>query len=320
MTKKYVYKILVAGQGGVGKTTLLTRIVTGKFVQNTAMTIGVEFHLLNLTLGTEEEKIQTVIQLWDFGGQERFRFMLDSYVAGARGALLLYDMTRLRTLDGLDEWVKIVRTHDPDLPILFVGTKLDRVEDITVSDDYAKEFLEPLNMFDHMKISSKDGTGVEQAFKKITRKVLEINGVYVPPEAESQPPEIPPVSEPAYVPPPVSEPAYVPPPVSEPAYVPPPVSEPDYVPPPVSEPSTIPFQVNEPPSIPPPVTEPPTIPPPVTEPAYIPPPVSEPPTIPFQVTEPPVIEPVHKEETEEKKKEKKEPEDDLYSYFTKTAS
>jgi len=272
MTKKYVYKILVAGQGGVGKTTLLTRIVTGKFVQNTAMTIGVEFHLLNLTLGNEDDKIQTVIQLWDFGGQERFRFMLDSYVAGARGALLLYDMTRLRTLDGLEEWVKIVRTHDPDLPILFVGTKLDRVEDITVSDDYAKEFLEPLNMFDHMKISSKDGTGVDQAFKKITRKVLEINGVYVPPEADtvSPPPEITPVSEPPTITPPVSEPA----------------------------------------SIPPPVYEPPTITPPVSEPASVPPPVYE----------PPVIEPEPKEETEEKKKPKKEPEEDFYSYFTRTSN
>ena len=182
--KKYVFKILVAGQGGVGKTTLLNRAVTGKFVQNTAMTIGVEFHLLNFTLGNEgsDDALNTTLQLWDFGGQERFRFMLDSYVAGARGALLLYDLTRLRTLDGLEEWVNIVRKHDKNLPILFVGTKLDRVEDITVADDYAHEFLEPLQMFGHMKISSKDGTGVKDAFKAISRKILEMNGVPLPVE------------------------------------------------------------------------------------------------------------------------------------------
>ncbi|MHA1563139.1 MAG: hypothetical protein ACTSPA_13560 [Promethearchaeota archaeon] len=230
--------------------------------------------------------------------------MLDSYVAGARGALLLYDMTRLRTLDGLDEWVKIVRTHDPDLPILFVGTKLDRVEDITVSDDYAKEFLEPLNMFEHMKISSKNGVGVEQAFKKITRKVLEINGVYVPPEAEAdtvpQQPEITPVSEPSTIPAPISEPASIPPPVYEPPTISAPVSEPT--------------------SIPPPVYEPPTISTPVSEPTSIPPPVYEPPTIPAPVSEPPVIEPAPTEEPEEKKKPKKDPEEDFYSYFTKTSS
>ncbi len=320
MTKKYVYKILVAGQGGVGKTTLLTRIVTGKFVQNTAMTIGVEFHLLNLTLGSDDNKVNTVIQLWDFGGQERFRFMLDSYVAGARGALLLYDMTRLRTLDGLNEWVKIVRTHDPDLPILFVGTKLDRVEDITVSDDYAKEFLEPLKMFDHMKISSKDGTGVEQAFKKITREVLKINGVEVPPEENENMPE----SQPS---------ATIPAPVSEPPFIPAPVSEPSTIPAPVREPATIPAPVSEPPFIPDPVSEPPFIPAPANEPPYIPDPVSDPAKIPAPFSEPPIIEPaqsftqqptttVEEEEKEEEKKEKEEKkpkkdEDDLYSYFTK---
>ncbi|MHA1777603.1 MAG: Rab family GTPase [Promethearchaeota archaeon] len=188
--KKYVFKILVAGQGGVGKTTLLTRAVTGKFVQNTSMTIGVEFHLLNSKIGPpgHPDAVDVVGQLWDFGGQERFRFMLDSYVAGARGALLLYDLTRLRTLDGLEEWVKIIRKQDPNLPILFVGTKLDRVDDITVSDDYAREFLEPLNMFGHIKISSKDGTGVKQAFDMIFRRVLEINGVQVPPDDFSMPP------------------------------------------------------------------------------------------------------------------------------------
>ncbi|MHA1745879.1 MAG: GTP-binding protein [Promethearchaeota archaeon] len=198
--KKYVFKVLVAGQGGVGKTTLLTRAVTGKFVQNTSMTIGVEFHLLNTSIGPKDhpDSLDVVGQLWDFGGQERFRFMLDSYVAGARGALLLYDLTRLRTLDGLEEWVDIIRKQDPNLPILFVGTKIDRVDDITVTDDYAKEFLEPLKLFDHIKISSKDGFGVKKAFKMIFRRILEINEVALPPvdnEIAADAPVVEPVVE-----------------------------------------------------------------------------------------------------------------------------
>ncbi|MHA1519943.1 MAG: Rab family GTPase [Promethearchaeota archaeon] len=207
--KKYVFKVLVAGQGGVGKTTLLTRAVTGKFVQNTSMTIGVEFHLLNSSIGPKDhpDSLDVVGQLWDFGGQERFRFMLDSYVAGARGALLLYDLTRLRTLDGLEEWVDIIRKQDPTLPILFVGTKTDRVDDITVTDDYAREFLEPLKLFDHIKISSKDGYGVKKAFKMIFRRILEINEVTLPPvDEESAAPA--PVE--ATVAPPAPEPAPAP--------------------------------------------------------------------------------------------------------------
>jgi Ras-related protein Rab-11A len=173
MPKKYVFKVLVAGQGGVGKTTFLTRAVTGKFSQNTSMTIGVEFHLLNLTI----DGTPIVLQVWDFGGQERFRFMLESYVAGAKGAMLLFDLTRMITLDNLGDWIKICRKNDPSLPILFIGTKQDRVEDITVSDDYAKEFLAPLNLYEYVKISSKDGTNVIPAFENIARKIIELNKI-----------------------------------------------------------------------------------------------------------------------------------------------
>ena len=76
MTKKFILKILTAGEGGVGKTTLLQRYVEGKFSEETKMTIGVEFFLKEMEI---DEKHCT-LQLWDFGGQERFRFLLESYV------------------------------------------------------------------------------------------------------------------------------------------------------------------------------------------------------------------------------------------------
>lgn len=152
---------------------MLHRVVHGKFLEDTSMTIGVEFFLLNLDV----EGFDCSLQLWDFGGQKRFRFMLDSYVMGAKGALLLYDLTRMETLNQIEEWVGICRKHDADLPILFGGTKLDRVDDITVEDDYAQEFLEPFNMFGHVKLSSKTGEGVKKAFKTLLKEILRRQGL-----------------------------------------------------------------------------------------------------------------------------------------------
>ncbi|MBA7532349.1 hypothetical protein ES705_24575 [subsurface metagenome] len=169
MTKKFILKILTAGEGGVGKTTLLHRFVEGQFSADTKMTIGVEFFLKELDLDGK----QCTLQLWDFGGQERFRFLLESYVLGAKGALLMFDLTRPMTLENLQQWVTICRKGNANLPILFLGTKIDLVNDIMVDDDYALSFKEKFELFDYMKISSKSGENVLEAFELLTKKILE---------------------------------------------------------------------------------------------------------------------------------------------------
>lgn len=169
MATKYILKVLTAGDGGVGKTTLLHRYVEGKFSAETKMTIGVEFFLKETIIDAN----QCTLQLWDFGGQERFRFLLESYVLGAKGALLMFDLTRPITLENLEQWVNIVRKGDPNLPILFLGTKHDLEDEIQVDDNYAKEFLEVYNLMDYLKISSKTGENVKNVFDVLTRKILE---------------------------------------------------------------------------------------------------------------------------------------------------
>ncbi len=169
MPQKFILKILTAGEGGVGKTTLLHRYVEGKFSADTRMTIGVEFFLKE----TEINGNQCTLQLWDFGSQERFRFLLESYVLGAKGAMLMFDLTRMSSLGNLEQWLNIVRKGDPNLPILFLGTKLDLEDEIQVDDDYAQSFLNEYNLIDFLKISSKTGENVSQAFELLTQKILE---------------------------------------------------------------------------------------------------------------------------------------------------
>ena len=112
MQKKILFKVTVAGDGGVGKTTLLKRFVDGTFDTRTNMTIGVEIHQ-KLVEMPHNMKVDLVI--WDLGGQERFRFLLDSFMSGASGAILMFDPLRLITLFNLVEWIELVRKYDPNL-------------------------------------------------------------------------------------------------------------------------------------------------------------------------------------------------------------
>jgi small GTP-binding protein len=168
MSKSIVLKVLTAGEGGVGKTTLLHRYVEGKFSSETKMTIGVEFFLKELMI--DDQKV--LLQLWDFGGQERFRFLLKSYVIGARGALLMFDLTRAMTLEKIPQWVNICRKENPNLPILFLGSKADLSDDMNISKDYIMSYKDEFNLYDYLEVSSKTGNNVESAFESVTREIL----------------------------------------------------------------------------------------------------------------------------------------------------
>jgi small GTP-binding protein len=168
MSKSKVLKTIITGDGGVGKTTLLHRYIEGKFQANTRLTIGVEFFLKELVMGNDS----ILLQIWDFGGQERFRFLLNNYAKGAKGALLLFDLTRPLTLNKLEDWVKICRSDDPELPILLVGSKADLEESITLDDNMINALKDEFDFFDYIRISSKTGENVEKTFELIANEII----------------------------------------------------------------------------------------------------------------------------------------------------
>lgn len=174
MSKPKVFKTIIAGDGGVGKTTMLHRYIEGKFIENLQMTIGVEFFLKTIEL--DYEKI--ILQIWDFGGQERFRFLLKNYARGAKGALLLFDPTRSITLEKIGEWVDVCRAESPDLPILFIGSKSDLKESIMLSGDFIFEFMQKYNFFEYLRISSKTGENIDIAFKLLAKEIILHVGKY----------------------------------------------------------------------------------------------------------------------------------------------
>ena len=161
-------KVITCGEGGVGKTTLLHRYIEGVFLADTRLTIGVEFFLKEIKI--EDKKI--LLQVWDFGGQDHFRPLLKNYAKGARGALILFDLTRPSSLNRIEQWVNICKQEDPDIPIIFLGTKLDLKDQITIDDDIALKFKEDYGFFDYLKISSKTGENVQFAFELLAKELV----------------------------------------------------------------------------------------------------------------------------------------------------
>ena len=161
-------KVITAGDGGVGKTTLLYRYVEGRFLAETKITLGVEFFLKELKFKGET----IILQVWDFGGQDHFRPLLENYSLGAKGALLLFDLTRPSSLEKIEQWVEICRGKNPGIPIIFLGTKLDLTDSITVDDKFARGFPKQYGFFKYLKISSKTGHNVNLAFTLLTKEIL----------------------------------------------------------------------------------------------------------------------------------------------------
>ncbi|MFW9951551.1 MAG: Rab family GTPase [Candidatus Thorarchaeota archaeon] len=167
--RNFVFKILVGGDGAVGKTTLLRKYVDGKFDESSIATIGVDFFIKQIIY---ENVGSCTLQIWDLGGQERFRHLLESFIMGAKGALLLFDLTKMPKIENILNWVNIIRMHDFDLPILLVGTKLDLEEFVAVDDESANGIKNTFNMIEYVKTSSKTGTNVEFVFDLMVKELM----------------------------------------------------------------------------------------------------------------------------------------------------
>jgi small GTP-binding protein len=167
--RNFVFKILVGGDGAVGKTTLLRKYVDGRFDESSIATVGVDFFIKKVIY---ENLGSCTLQIWDLGGQERFRHLLESFIMGAKGALLLFDLTKMPKIDSILSWVNIVRMHEFDLPIILVGTKLDLEDFIAVDDESAKSIKNTFNMIEYVKTSSKNGTNIELVFDLMVNALM----------------------------------------------------------------------------------------------------------------------------------------------------
>ena len=166
------FKIIIFGDGGCGKTTLTQRFLTELFVPDQTMTIGVDFEVKSLTVNEQKVKLQ----IWDFGGEERFRFLLPTYVRGARGGLFLYDITNFSSIAHIDDWLSVIRKEiraEDIFPIIVVGSKADLVESREVSSAEGIKIAKSRNVNGFIETSSKTGENVEKTFRALTGLMLD---------------------------------------------------------------------------------------------------------------------------------------------------
>ncbi len=132
------------------------------------MTIGTTFYAKELVVGD----LQIVLQIWDTGGEERFKQMMGNYARGAQAVLFLYDITNLSTLSHLDQWVEELRKHAPKAKLIVIGAKADlslnRRVYLAEATKYAKERGASVNL----EVSSKTGENINPVFETTAKLLL----------------------------------------------------------------------------------------------------------------------------------------------------
>ncbi|GFH56651.1 hypothetical protein CTEN210_13127 [Chaetoceros tenuissimus] len=169
MSYAYLFKYIIIGDTGVGKSCLLLQFTDKRFQPVHDLTIGVEFGARMVNIDNKQVKLQ----IWDTAGQESFRSITRSYYRGAAGALLVYDITRRDTFKHLSVWLEEARQHSQsNMTIMLIGNKNDLEHRRAVSFEEGKAFADANGLI-FMETSAKTAFNVEQAFINTAEKIHE---------------------------------------------------------------------------------------------------------------------------------------------------
>lgn len=165
-------KILLLGDGGVGKTSLIRRFVVDQYSDNYITTIGTKVSKKDMTLGRPPNEVDTVLQIWDVLGQKGYGGVQETAVKGAQGVLLVYDLTREESRRSMEEyWMPMVWRLAGRIPMVLVGNKSDILEDRVLAHEYLYYLSQKYNAPGVMT-SAKVGERVEEAFKTLGERVV----------------------------------------------------------------------------------------------------------------------------------------------------
>ncbi|MHA1244037.1 MAG: Rab family GTPase [Candidatus Heimdallarchaeota archaeon] len=167
---KLLAKIILGGDGGVGKTTLIHRYITNSFIDSTKLTIGAAFH----THEIEYDEHTVLVQIWDLGGQEQFKQMglFSKYFKGASVSVIMFDLTRLSTIDSIPFWADLAKNAS-NCKLVLVGGKKDLAQGLSFKKEDFAELFEKYNFVEYHETSSATGDGVPEVFQAIAKAIVD---------------------------------------------------------------------------------------------------------------------------------------------------
>jgi Ras-related protein Rab-11A len=156
----YLYKFVITGDSGIGKTQLISRYSRDIYDVNSKSTIGVEFCSKLLTI----DNLIIKLQLWDTAGQERYRAISGAYYRGAVGVLICFDITNYKSFQNVEKWLKECKDHNSDADIVLIGTKCDLEHIRCISYNEANSYAKSKNL-EYYETSALNNTGINNMFK-----------------------------------------------------------------------------------------------------------------------------------------------------------
>jgi len=165
----FLFKVVVVGQGRVGKTSLARRFCEGKFSTSYQPTLGLDLFSKNLTIA--DQKIKLLI--WDTGGQENLGSLRPFWYSGATGGILVFSLTDEVSFNRADRWLDELESYTtPGIPKLLIGNKSDLKDQITVSSKEGSEYAKKRGL-EYFETSAKDDINVEDVFTILAKRIRE---------------------------------------------------------------------------------------------------------------------------------------------------
>jgi Ras-related protein Rab-35 len=164
----HLFKLLIIGDSGVGKSSLLLRFSDNTFTPSYITTIGVDFKIRTINING----IRIKLQIWDTAGQERFRTITSTYYRGTHGVIVVYDVTNAETFSNVKRWLQEIEANCDSVQRVLVGNKCEDSANRVVVEEDARKLANAINV-DYFETSAKDNVNVQEMFNAVTRLVLD---------------------------------------------------------------------------------------------------------------------------------------------------